>query len=102
MDCGGRTETAREASGSVDPAIHLLKRTLISALQRDEVVPPAHETRVHAAIDLLSARGHSETERARIEAISLFLHKMRVFRCQGQVNAYASTRLRLRRAVEAL
>ena len=102
MTCGGSPGIAPQGAGSADPAIHLLKRTLISALQRDEVVPPAHETRVHAAIDLLSARGHSETERARVEAISLFLHKMRVFRRQGQVNAYASTRLRLRRAVEAL
>ena len=102
MTCGGRTETAREVAGSADPAIHLLKRTLIAALQRDEVVPPAHETRVHAAIDLLSVRGHSDAERAQVESISLFLHKMRVFMRQGQVNAYASTRLRLRRAVDAL
>ena len=102
MSCGGRIETAHGAAGSTDPAIHLLKRTLIAALQRDEIVPPAHETRVLAASDLLSVRGHSAAERAQVEAISLFLHKMRVFRRQGQVNAYASTRLRLRRAVEAL
>lgn len=85
-----------------DPGIAVLKRTLIAALQRDEVMPPAHETRVHAAIDLLCVRGRGDAERAQVEAISLFLHKMRVFMREGRINAYASTRRRLRRAVEAL
>jgi len=102
MTCGGSPGTAQKAAGSADPAIDLLKRTLIAALQRDEIVPPAHETRVHAAIDLLSVPGHSDAERAKVEAISLFLHKMRMFMREGRVNAYASTRLRLRRAVEGL
>ena len=98
----GASRTGTAQAGPADPGIAVLKRTLIAALQRDEVVPPAHETRVHAAIDLLCVRGHSDAERAQVEAISLFLHKMRLFMREGRVNAYASTRLRLRRAVEAL
>ena len=102
MTSGGTVGTAPRTAGSLDRAIVGLKRTLSAALLQDEVVPPAHEAKVHAAIDLLAGRGGCDAERARVEAISLFLHRMRIFRREGQVNAYASTRLRLRRAVEAL
>ena len=84
-----------------DPGLARLKRMLTAALRREDMVAPACEAKVHAAIDGLAGRGCA-AERARVEAISLFLHKLRMFRRQGQVNAYASTRLRLQRAVEAL
>jgi hypothetical protein len=83
-------------------SIHLVKSSLLQAIESGAAILPVHEAQVHRTIDLLREAPVDPQIRARMESISCLMSAMRPLLGQGRVNAYASARLRIRSAANAL
>lgn len=95
---------AQELTGTAacDHAISLLKGAVERAATLDGVVAGKVEAQVHRAIDLLRSTSADAELRFRFEQVSCLLFEMSHLLRQGQVNAYSSKMLRLKRAAELI
>lgn len=91
-----------EAESLNEPIVQVVKKAVLRSIEREGLITPAVEAKVHRAVDLLHLARADEAPLRTVESISCTLHEMRQWLIEGRVNAYASGLLRLRRTVEAL